>query len=197
MANAVGDGPQVPGGEQEMPQDAFDRTSTTTLCRTEEVNKYQAEANNDPFPHDGAQEESAGSQLAVPEDPQVLGRQQQMPERLTIGTRKAFERNYAFPYSKTQIGSETIYVCSKGSDLAHANEVLVLRCVAGTWTAFDSDVSADGLTLQCRQPVFRCLATDITQPGWHKWQTNYNASPDDGGLEEDWQGALWAESRVE
>ena len=32
-----------------------------------------------------------------------------MPERLTIGTRKAFENNYPFPYEKIQIGSETIY----------------------------------------------------------------------------------------
>ena len=82
------------------------------------------------------------------------------------------------------------------------NEVLVLRCVTeqdgspGTWTAFDSAVSADGLTLQCRQPVFRCLATDITQPGWHTWQTNYAASRNDAGPSVDWQGALWAETRV-
>ena len=127
---------------------------------------------------------------------QVPGGGQQMPERLTIGTAKAFNSNYAFPYKKTQIDSETIYVCSKGSDLARANEVLVLRCVAGTWTAFDSDVSADELTLQCRQPVFRCLATDITQPRWHNWQTNYAADPNDAGLAVDWQGALWAETRV-
>ena len=67
----------------------------------------------------------------------------------------------------------------------------------GTWTAFDSDVSADGFTLQCRQPVFRCLATDITQPGWHTWQTNYAASRNDADLfSVDWQGALWAETRV-
>ena len=89
-----------------------------------------------------------------------------MPEHLIIGTQKAFEKNYAFPYEKKQIGSETIYVCNKGSDWARSNEVLVLRCENGTWTAFDSALNADGLTLQCRQPVFRCPATDITQPGW-------------------------------
>ena len=76
------------------------------------------------------------------------------------------------------------------------NEVLVLRCQSGTWTAFDSAVSANGLTLRCRQPVFRCLATDITQPGWHTWQTNYAASPNDAGVEVDWEGALPAETRV-
>ena len=119
-----------------------------------------------------------------------------MPEHHTIGTKKAFENNYLFPYKKTQIGSETIYMCSKGSEWARANEVLVLRCVTGTWTAFDGAVSADGLTLQCRQPVFRCLATDITRPGWHKWQTNYAADPNDAGLAVDWQGALWAETRM-
>ena len=119
-----------------------------------------------------------------------------MPERLTIGTTNAFKQNYPFLYEKTQIGSETIYVCDKGSEWARTHEVLVLRCVTGTWTAFDGAVSADGLTLQCRQPVFRCLATDITQPGWHNWQTNHAASPNDAGLAVNWQGALWAETRV-
>ena len=127
---------------------------------------------------------------------------EEMPERLIIGTRKAFEKSYPFVYEKKEIGSETIYVCTKGSQWARTSEVLVLRCVTkqdgspGTWTAFDSAISADGSTLQRRQPVFRCLATDITQPGWHKWETNYAANPNDGGLAVDWQGALWAETRV-
>ena len=119
-----------------------------------------------------------------------------MPERLTIGTRKAFENNYAFPYEKKQIGSETIYVCTKGSEWARSNEVLVLRCEMGTWTAFDSAISADGSTLQCRQAVFRCLATDITQPGWHDWQTNYAASRQNAGHDVDWHGGLCAETQV-
>ena len=145
---------------------------------------------------DGGQQEPGGSQLAVPDGPQVPGGGQQMPEHLTMGTKKAFEQNYPFPYEKTQIGSETIYVCTKGSQWARTNEVLVLRCVTGTWTAFDSAVSADGLTLQCRQPVFRCLATDITQPGWYNWQTNVTADPNNAGTAVDWQGDLWAETRV-
>ena len=117
-----------------------------------------------------------------------------MPEHITIGTKTAFDNNYAFPYKKTQIGSETIYVCTKGSQWARTSEVLVLRCVNGTWTAFDSAVSANGSTRQCRQPVFRCLATDITQPGWHTWETNYDANPNGAGLVVDWQGELWAQS---
>ena len=138
------------------------------------------------------QQMSQDGQLAVPDGQLAV----QMPEHLTIGTKKAFEKNYPFPYEKKQIGSETIYVCTKGSEWARTNEVLVLRFVAGSWTAFDSAVSADGLTLQCRQPVFRCLETDITQPGWHTWQTNYAASSNDAGLAVDWQGALSAETRV-
>ena len=133
----------------------------------------------------GADGGADGGQLAV-----------QMPERLTIGTKKAFDQNYPFPYQRRQIDSETIYVCSKGSQWARGNEVLVLRCERGIWTAFDSAVSADGSTLQCRQPVFRCLATDITQPGWHTWQINYAASRDVAGLVVDWEGALSAETRV-
>ena len=121
---------------------------------------------------------------------------EQMPERLTIGTRKAFEKNYPLPYEKKKIGSETIYVCTKGSQWARSNEVLVLRCEKGIWTAFDSAVTANGTTLQCRQPVFRCLETDITQPGWHEWQTNAAADANGDGLSVEWQGALRAETRV-
>ena len=125
-----------------------------------------------------------------------------MPSHFTIGTQQAFENNYAYPYEMKQIASETVYVCTKGSDWARPDEVLVLRHVTdsqGTcaWIAFDSAVNADGSTLQCRQPVFRCVASDITQPGWHKWETNHNASPSDSGLLANWQGQLWAETRVQ
>ena len=164
----------------------------------------------DADPQDDGAAANSGSQLAVPGD----GGDQEMavpdqptpvtaaPEHITIGTTKAFRKNYPFPYEKKQINSETIYVCTKGSDWARRNEVLVLLCETnqdgspGTWTAFDSDVSADGETLQCRQPVFRCLGADITQPGWHKWETNSAASPNGSGVSSDWQGALWAETRV-
>ena len=91
-----------------------------------------------------------------------------------------------------------MYVCTKGSHRARANEVLVLRCVNGIWTAYDSAVSPDGSYRYFRQPVFRCHATNITQPGWHKWETNdfadHDAGP--GGLGAHWQGELWAETRV-
>ena len=149
--------------------------------------------------HQGADGGADGGEVAMASADGVADGGQlalQMPERLTIGTKKAFDKNYPFPYKKKQIESETIYVCSKGSEWARTNEVLVLRCEEGIWTAFDSAVSADGVTLQCRQPVFRCLAADITVPGWHEWQMNENASPDDNGLAADWQGALMAETRV-
>ena len=83
----------------------------------------------EPFPHDGGQQEPGGSPLAVPDGQLAVPDGQlavQMPERLTIGTKKAFENNYPFPYEKKQIGSETIYVCTKGSEWARTNEVLVL-----------------------------------------------------------------------
>ena len=116
--------------------------------------------------------------------------------RLTIGTTKAFQNNYSFPYEKRQIAGETIYICNKGSDWSRRNEVLLLRCEEGTWIAYDGAISADLKKNQCRQPVFRCLETDITQPGWHKWQTNYAASPNDARLDVDWKGELWAETRA-
>ena len=115
-----------------------------------------------------------------------------MPERLIIGTQEAFERNYAFPYEKKQIGSETIYVCNKGSDWARKNELLVLLHRQGCWTALDSAVSADGSTLQCRQPVFRSFAEDITKPGVYKWQANAAASSIHTCLQPDWQNDFFA-----
>ena len=44
----------------------------------------------DPLPQDGGEQEPDGSQLAVPDGTQVPGGGQQRPERLTIGTKKAF-----------------------------------------------------------------------------------------------------------
>ena len=121
---------------------------------------------------------------------------QELPESFTIGTTKAFDKGYAYEYKKEMIKGETIYVCNKSSEWARRNEVLVLRCVWGNWTAFDSAVSDDGSTPHCLQPVFRCLEKDITQPGWHNWETNHAASRHDAGLAVDWHGALRAETRV-
>ena len=121
----------------------------------------------------------------------------QLPEHLAIGTLKAFEKNYAFTYEKQQINSEIIYVCDRGSKWARTNEVLVLRCQQGTWTAYDSDVNADGKTHQCRQAVFRCRdGADMAEPGWHCWEINDVASPNDTGVSVDWQTEVWAETRV-
>ena len=119
-----------------------------------------------------------------------------MPDHIIVGTQKAFSRGSPFHYWKTEIDDETIYFSDKGSQHARPGEFMVLRCVEGTWTACDSSISAFGGTLQCRQAVFRCLATDITQPGWYNWETNYAASPNGGGLAVDWHGGLWAETRV-
>ena len=119
-----------------------------------------------------------------------------MPEHLTIGTKEEFEENYALTYKKRLVASEIVDVCNEGSAWARADEFLVLRCEQNIWTAYDSAFNVRGSTLQCRQPVFRCLDTDITRAGWHEWQTNYVASPKDAGFAVDWQGALWAETRV-
>ena len=120
-----------------------------------------------------------------------------MPEHLTIGTKTAFKKGYAFPYKKKEIASETVYVCNKGSDNAKKDEVLVLRCEDDIWTAYDSAVKkTHKKRLTCRQPVFRCLHTDITRAGWHVWEMNHATSTNGEGDEPDWKGALQAETRV-
>ena len=121
----------------------------------------------------------------------------ELPDTLSIGTRKAFARDNAYPYAKEQIGSEIIYICNKGSEWARPHEVLVLRHENGAWTAYDTYISSDKKKeLNCRQAVFRCQSSDITQRGWHSWQINYNANPDGTGSPVDWQGELLAETRV-
>ena len=120
----------------------------------------------------------------------------QWPQKLCIGTCKAFEGGYAYAYEKKELGTETIYVCTKGSEWARNEEFLVLRCEGGIWTAYDAAFGPDGVTAQCRQPVFRCVATDITQPGWHKWETNRVASSANTVGDFEWRGALHAETRV-
>ena len=117
-----------------------------------------------------------------------------MPLQFAIGTRKAFANGYAFPYTQQTIGGETIYVCSKGSDFARADEFLVLRYDAGIWTAWDSVIEGTE-TLRCRQPVFRC-DEDITAPGWHTWSTNYAASRAGDGSAVNWAGKLPAETQA-
>ena len=135
--------------------------------------------------------DTSGQQLAL-----------QMPDTFQIGTQTAFQNNSALLYTKKQAGSEILYICGNGSKWARANEQLVLRYVEGpegtkmTWTAYDSDVNQDGTTLQCRQAVFRCLGADITQPGWHEWETNWAADSNGDGLNTEWQGQLWAETKV-
>ena len=119
---------------------------------------------------------------------------QELPAHLTIGTKKAFKNDYAFPYKKEDIGSETIYACNKGSEWARPGEVLFLQCENGTWTAFDGAVV--GTAVQLRQAVFRCCGTNITEPGWYAWETNEAANWNNEGLPEVWQGELWAETRV-
>ena len=115
------------------------------------------------------------------------------PPTFSIGTQKAFDRGYSFPYTKQTIGGETVYVCTKGSDHARAGEVFVLRSVAGTWTAWDSAMDGPD-NLQCRQPMFRS-DEDITAPGWHRWSINLNASRAGDGSAANWAGTMQAETR--
>ena len=120
-----------------------------------------------------------------------------MPERLTILITKAFEKKYAFAYEKMYIASEITFVCTKGSKWARPKEVLVLRrCETGAWIAYDGSIGADKTTLYLRQAVFRCRGENITKPGWHKWEINYNANKDATPVKEHWKGDLWAETRM-
>ena len=145
---------------------------------------------------DERQGEPGRSQLAVPDGLQVQAEGEEIAEHFTIGTTKAFQENHAYHYEKRQIGLKIGYVCTKGSRWSRQNELLVLLYEEETWTAYDSEISANGRILHCRQPVFQGLDKNITKPGWHQWQTNDGASRNADGLKVHWRGALKAETKV-
>ena len=127
------------------------------------------------------QEEAAGSQ------PEVA---------FIIGTPNDFHEGKAHKYYKGRIKKQTIYYSDKGSEWSRdVNEVLVLLRENKGWIAYDADVSFNWKKLHCRQPVFRCYMTDITQQGKYMWQTNRNASYYSMGFKQDWQDGPEAETR--
>ena len=121
---------------------------------------------------------------------------QELAEKFTIGTSKAFKEGNAYEYKKEIIKGQAWYVCTKRSEWAHRNEVFVLRCVHRNWTAFDSALSYDGSIPHCREPVFRCFEKDITQPGWYYWEFNRAANRHDADFAVEWDGGMWAETQV-
>ena len=130
----------------------------------------------------------------VPDGAQVGGKEQEMPERLIIGTATAFKKKYAYDYEKHEVDSGTVYICKKGNESCGANEVLVLRRQCSGWIAYAAHVVAP-TDIQYRQGVFRCVQEDITKKGWHEWQMNWNAGAHVRG-EENWYGSLWCETRL-
>ena len=119
------------------------------------------------------------------------------PEKITIGTQKAFKRGEEYHYEKMYISDEDLYVCNRGSQWAREGEKLVLRRQdlengSTAWIAYDGAV-INGV-LYCRHAVFRCIDEDITLEGQHVWQTNWNA---DATIEKepDWDGTLTCETR--
>ena len=151
----------------------------------------------------GSEQEPGGSQLAVPDDPQVGGENQvavmeEWPRTLRIGTKSAFRNGDEFTYEKVEIDGETVYVCDKGSQHARPDEVLVLRLEMGTWTAYDTALVGVGQkTYQCRQAVFRCKNNNITKAGWYPWESNWCISKTGDGFAEEWHPGLEAETRVQ
>ena len=110
-----------------------------------------------------------------------------MPDQLFIGTQKDIHTSNAYVYTKQVIGSDTIYLCDKGSQYSRPGEILLLRKEDdGSWVAWDSDLTANKKTILCRQAVFRCWAPNVTKPGGYTWETNAAASNTNFGYICDW-----------
>ena len=82
---------------------------------------------------------------------------------------------YGFKYRKVSLEDRFVYICSRASEYAKPGEVLVILFADDHWVAYNGDVSTG--TVELRQPVFRSTAA-INTPGWHAWEINDNAGPD-------------------
>ncbi len=71
------------------------------------------------------------------------------------------------------------------------NEAAVLRW----WIAVDAPADSDERQLRLKEPdgVFR-TQEDALQPGWHAWETNFNASQRGWPPGADWQAGLSCET---
>ena len=118
----------------------------------------------------------------------------EMPESFCIGTKRAYARGYEYPYKKQKIDMETVYVCTKGSDNARENEVLVLRREEDGWIAYDSSIT--GNVLRCRQGAFRSRDENIAKQGYHQWEMNRSANKRQEVDDPDWFGNLWCLTNV-
>ena len=87
---------------------------------------------------DEDEEQPAGGLLPGEERDEEQPRE--MPEFFSIGTEKAYQRGYEYPYRKQHIDMETVYVCNRGSDTARDGEFLVLRQEPDGWVAYDSSL---------------------------------------------------------
>ena len=123
------------------------------------------------------------------------------PTQIQIGTRKAFENDYSYSYTKMYIGGQWVYVCERGSDRSRDNEHLMLRYEEKTdgstiWTAYDTYLDGSSNKVEARQAVFRCLNENILDPGWHTWEINYRANENSFDGHINWQGKLVCETKV-
>ena len=135
-----------------------------------------------------ADEQPAGSLVPREQQPQEL------PERFTIGTKRAYRKGYEYSNKKQRIGEETVYLCTTGSEYSCKDEVLVLRREKNAWIAYDSSVTGNELT--CRQKVFRSRDAKITKQGYHEWEMNKSANKGPQVHEPEWFGSLWCITKV-
>ena len=114
MASAEG-GEQTSGrGELVVPHGAQEQQQPGAGGLAE-PDGQQVQGGGEPIPQEG-QVAVLASQVAI-----------LMPQHITIGTAKAYEKHRAYNYTIRQVNGETIYACDKGSDCSRHDEYLVLR----------------------------------------------------------------------
>ena len=117
----------------------------------------------------------------------------EMPEYFSIGTKRAYERGYEYPYRKQIINMQTVYVCNRRSESGRVNEFLLLVREPDAWVACDAKRVGDKLTM--RQRIFRSR-DDITKAGYHIWQINKSATQEQEFDDPVWGGSLMCLTQV-
>lgn len=96
------------------------------------------------------------------------------PGAIEIGTRRVFQNDMQYKYTKIKVGDETCYMCSTPTETGKAGEFLILRYEAPNYVAYEGCSGQDGM-LQMRQPCFKSDEV-VWEAGDHGWYINESRS---------------------
>ena len=125
-----------------------------------------------------------------------------MPQRIAIGTVKAFRNGYDYRYEKHIMsghGSRCLYVCDTPTETGLPGEKIFIISDGEYWYACEGTVEAGRFDV--RQACFRTKAS-FWEADWHAWEINGSRHDQPGRQYADgqwtsgsWSGELQCETR--